>query len=321
MRDVAERAGVHQGGRALQGLQQVRRERVAQDHRHRPGAPDLLRGDRLAVAVVADDDPGQPVAQVPQRGRQRQDRHDLAGRGDVERRLARDPVHPPAEAEHHVAQGPVVDVEHPVPGDRVLRQPGGVALVEVVVQDRGEHVVRRGDGVEVAGQVQVELLHRHDLRPPAARRAALDPERRAHRGLADRDGGPASGPGHRLAQPDGRGGLALAERGRRDRGDDHVLGPGAVGEGVDRVEADLRHVAAVRFQQVGVQAHVGGHVGRCSHRGGLRDLQVVHGRSKGRRHSVVDTASSARVAGSGPGGVPSYATTLDRMRAACSDLR
>jgi hypothetical protein len=40
----------------------------------------------------------------------------------------------------------------------------------VVVDHRRQQVVRRGDGVEIAGEVQVHFLHRHDLRmpPPAA---------------------------------------------------------------------------------------------------------------------------------------------------------
>ena len=39
-------------------------------------------------------------------------------------------------------------------------------------------------GVDVAGEVEVEVLHRNDLGEPTARRAALDPEHRAERGLA-----------------------------------------------------------------------------------------------------------------------------------------
>ena len=47
------------------------------------------------------------------------------------------------------------------------------------VDDRREHVVGRADRVDVAGEVQVEVLHRDDLGVAAARRAALQPEHRA----------------------------------------------------------------------------------------------------------------------------------------------
>ena len=56
-------------------------------------------------------------------------------------------------------------------------------------------VVRRADRVDVAGQVEVEVLHRDDLAAAAAGGAALDPEHRpearladAHRRLAARSG-------------------------------------------------------------------------------------------------------------------------------------
>ena len=64
-----------------------------------------------------------------------------------------------------------------------------VALVEVVVEHRRQQVVGRRDRVEVAGEVQVEQLHRDHLAVAAAGRAALDAERRAHRRLAQADHG------------------------------------------------------------------------------------------------------------------------------------
>ena len=59
-----------------------------------------------------------------------------------------------------------------------------VAPVDVVVEHRGEQVVGARDGVEIAGEMQVDLLHRRDLRPAAAGRPALLAEARAERGLA-----------------------------------------------------------------------------------------------------------------------------------------
>ena len=85
-----------------------------------------------------------------------------------------------AEADDDVAQRPVVDVEHAAPGDVVQVEAELVALVQVVVDHRRQQVVRRGDGVEVAGEVQVEQLHRDHLAVAAAGRAALDAEGRAH---------------------------------------------------------------------------------------------------------------------------------------------
>jgi hypothetical protein len=48
--------------------------------------------------------------------------------------------------------------------------------MDVVVDQRGEQVVGDADRVEVAGEVEVDVRHRHHLRESSARRAALHPE-------------------------------------------------------------------------------------------------------------------------------------------------
>ena len=53
VRDVRERAAVHERGLALERLHQVRLDRLLEQHRHRAGRPQLLGGDGLAVVGVA----------------------------------------------------------------------------------------------------------------------------------------------------------------------------------------------------------------------------------------------------------------------------
>ena len=107
-------------------------------------------------------------------------------------------------------------------GQRIAERvdPERVAVVEAVVEERRGEVVGRADRVDVAGQVEVEVLHRDDLAVAAAGRPALDPEDRAERGLADRGRGPLPDPVEALGEADRGGRLALAERRRGDRGDE-----------------------------------------------------------------------------------------------------
>ncbi len=77
VRDVAERAGMHQHRGVLEGLQQVRLDRVTHDHGHRARRLELLGGDRLAVRSEPDDDPPETRPQVLQRRGESEDRHDL----------------------------------------------------------------------------------------------------------------------------------------------------------------------------------------------------------------------------------------------------
>ena len=66
-----------------------------------------------------------------------------------------------------------------------------VAVVDVVVQHRGQQVVGQLDGVEVAGEVEVDVLHRHHLGVAAAGRTAFHAEARAQRRLAQAHARPA----------------------------------------------------------------------------------------------------------------------------------
>ncbi len=98
------------------------------------------------------------------------------------------PVELAAEADDDLAQGAVADVDDPRPGDREGVDVERVAVVEVVVEEARGEVVRGADGVDVAGEVEVEVLHGDDLAVAAAGGAALDAEDRAQRGLADARG-------------------------------------------------------------------------------------------------------------------------------------
>ena len=138
----------------------------------------------LPVRAVAEDRLPDALAHVHEAVGQRQDRHQLARDRDVEARAAGDAVLVAAEPDQDVAHRAVVDVDDAPP-----RDPRRVEAEAVLQQDRGvdvgrDQVVRRLHRVDVARQVEVELLHRDHLAHAAARRAALDPEERPHRGLA-----------------------------------------------------------------------------------------------------------------------------------------
>ena len=70
--------------------------------------------------------------------------------------------------------------------------------------------------MEVAGKMQVDVLHGHDLGVAAAGRAALDPEYGSQRGLAQGDHHVFADLPQAVSQPDRRGGLAFPGGGGRD---------------------------------------------------------------------------------------------------------
>ncbi len=218
--DVRERPSVHEDRTAVDGLGEVGHECVAQQDGHGRGGTDVVGGDGLVLAGPADHDAPEPVLEVGEVARQAEGGHHLARGGDLEPRLARDPVQGATEAEHHVAQEPVVHVDSPGPGDASGVQGCLLAELQAVVHQRREQVVGRGDGVEVAGEVQVDRLSRLDRGRAATGAAPLHAEHRAQRGLPQRQDGVASAGAHAHGQGDGHRRLALAGGGRSDGRDE-----------------------------------------------------------------------------------------------------
>ncbi len=219
--DVGERAAMDQRGGAFQGLHKIRGDGVLQQDGHRAVGFQVGGGDVLAVAGLADDHLAQPRLQFGQVLRQAENRHDLGGDGDVEAVLAGEAVGDAAEAAGDAAQRAVIHVEAAAPGDAAGVDTERVPPVDGIVDHRGEQVVGRGDGVEVAGEVQVDLIHRHDLGVAAAGRATLHAEAGAEAGLAQADRGAPSDAVQRIAEADGGCSFALARRRWVDAGDQH----------------------------------------------------------------------------------------------------
>ena len=152
------------------------------------------------------------------------------------------PLATPPSERHDRAQRAVVHVEHAAPGDAARIDAERIAPIDVIVEQRGEQIVRRGDGVEVAGEVQVDVLHRHDLGIAAAGGAALHAEGRAERRLAQAQHRLLADVIERVGQADRGRGLALAGRRRRDRGDQDQL---AVRLALQRLDVVHRHLGLV----------------------------------------------------------------------------
>ena len=142
-----------------------------------------------------------------------------------------------------MAQGAVVDIQDPGPGDGALVDVELVAVVQVVVDHRRQEVVGGGDRVEVAGQVQIHALGGQNSSAPGSPCTALDPEGGSHGGLTQGERGALAPAGQGLDQADGRGGFALPE-GRGSHAGDHDVMTGL------SPPADVPHGIHVDFGDV-----------------------------------------------------------------------
>src|SRR5881396_2550767 len=272
--DVREGPAVHEGGRPLQGLDQVRHQRVLQEDRRGPVDVEVPGADGMLLAVEGDHDPLEAGLEVRDALREAEDRHDLARGGDDEPVLPRHAVLRTAEARHDVPQLAVVHVEAPREQDAGRVDVELVPVEDVRVQDRRDQVVRRADGVDVPGEVEVDLLHRQDLGTAATRRAAFRPGDRPEGRLADGDDPLRSEAIQRLAEADRGQRLSLPVAGRGRAGDEDELALPTLSDSIDRRELDFRDEVALQDEVVPRQAEVLGDVDDRPHLRRLRDFDV-----------------------------------------------
>jgi hypothetical protein len=104
--------------------------------------------------------------------------HDLGRGRDHESGLAGGARLAATQSGGNPAQRAIVHVHAARPQDFLRIDAQVVAEMEMRVEQRRQQVVRRCDGVEVAGEMQVDAIDRRQRRLAAAGRAALHAEHR-----------------------------------------------------------------------------------------------------------------------------------------------
>ena len=245
--DVGKGAAVDDGRVVLQRLHQVGFDGVFEQGGHGAMGVQVTGTDGGLLTGVAHDDVAQAFFEVFAGGGQAEDGHDFGGHDDVKAVFAGEAVARAAQGDDGGAQGAVVHVHDAAPDDAPGVKAQGVAVVDVVVHERGQQVVRQGDGVEVAGEVQVDVFHGHDLGVAAAGCAAFHAKDGAQGRLTQGDDGALADAVECIAQTDGGGGFAFTSGGGADGGNQNEFAVRA-GLFVQPGEVDLGFVVAVGLQ-------------------------------------------------------------------------
>ena len=274
MGDVGEGAAVDERGGMLQRLNQVGLQSVLQQSGHSALCVQVTGGDGLAGVSIADHQTSQSGLQVVDVGGQAQNRHDLGSHGDVVAVLTGGAVDLAAQAVNDEPQLTVVHIDAAAPGDLAGVNAQSIALIDMVIEHRSQQVVGSADGVEVTGEVQVDVLHGDDLCVAAAGSAALDAEHGAEGRLTQSNHDVLADAAHGVSQTDGRGGLALTGGGGVDSGDQNQLAVGLVRHVLQDVVVNLGLVVAVLLQILLVHARGLGDLANVQHRGLLCDFDV-----------------------------------------------
>ena len=234
---------MHQAGGAVNGLHQVGLDSVFEQGGHGALGLQIPGGDGGASKGTSHHQVAQAALQVVQIGGQAEHGHHFRSGGDIKAVLTGHAVALAAQTGGDLAQLAIVHVQAAAPQHLPGINTQLVALLDVVVHHGSQQVVSAGDGVQVAGKMQINVLHGQHLGVTAAGGAALHAEHRAQGGLAQGQHGLLAQHGHAVGQTHRYGGLALTGRGGVDGRYQHQLGAGGlvlIGDGIH-----LGHITAI----------------------------------------------------------------------------
>ncbi len=120
--------------------------------------------------------------------------------------------------------------------------------MDVIVDQCRQQIVRSRYRVHVAGEMQIDIFHRHNLRVAAAGCTAFDTEAGPQGGLTQANHGFLADPSETVTEPDCSCGLAFAGLGWRDTCDQDQFSVFLFIETRDELARDLRLVASVKNQ-------------------------------------------------------------------------
>ena len=239
MGDVAKGTRMNKSGRALGGLNEIGQDGVGEESHHCAGGAEVGGGDRFAGARCADDDGAETAAEIGAVAGEGENGHNLRCGGDDEAGAAGGSLAFAVDVDGDAAEGAIVHVHGAGPPNLVGVDVQVVAVEEVGIDQRCEKIVRGGDGVEVAGEVEINLLAGLDPGEPSASRTPLHAEDGAEGGLAGGDDGAFADAFESLDEADGGDGLAFPGCGGSGGGDEDELAVGRPRRILQDVEVEL----------------------------------------------------------------------------------
>ena len=179
--NIRKRSAVNERRRSFQCLHQIRFQRILQKRRCGSLRVKLSRRHRLIIICISDNNRSQTLLQIRNISRETQDGHNFACHRDIKSVLPRSSVRFSAQSVHYKTELTVIHIHTALPGNLSRVDPERVPLLNMIVQHRRNQIIRRPDCVEIPCKVQIDILHRYNLRIAASGGAALDSEHRTER--------------------------------------------------------------------------------------------------------------------------------------------
>ena len=201
---------MNEGGGVLKCLHEVGLYSVLKERGHSAVSLKVAAVYGLVVVCVSHEYISKSFLEVGERLSKAENSHYLTCYGDHKVILPRNAVYLRAKTYGDISQRAVIGVGNSGEEYSSLVDPKLVTLLKMIVYYSAKQIVCRGYSVEVAREMEIDIVHRNDLRVSAARSAALNSENRAERGLSERDDGILADLVHSHSKTYGGRGLSLA---------------------------------------------------------------------------------------------------------------
>ena len=179
MGNIGKRTAMDEGCCMFGGLHEVRMDGIHEQHEQRAYATKVAHIERFALAGYTQQDVLKAFAKVVHICGKTKDSHNLGSRSDIESRFS-DHTIAIAQSRYDISQRTVVHIHHtsPINGLQLLWL---ALMAEDIVVDKSRYeVVGRSDGMHIACEMKVYLLHWQHLRIATARSATLHAKAWSH---------------------------------------------------------------------------------------------------------------------------------------------
>ena len=150
---------MHECRSILSSLHKVRIYRIAKESAYTSSNAEILDIERLALDGEAEQYILDSATEVLLILSKTEDSHDFRSRSDIKSALHHYAISFSSQSGNDASEVTVVDVEHSFPEHFAHCESVFTMLVDVIIQQSGNHIVCRSDGMEVASEVKVDSIH------------------------------------------------------------------------------------------------------------------------------------------------------------------
>ena len=258
--DVSKRAAMDHHRSMFRGLNQIRLQGILEDHAKGSDAIEFSCKNRFPGTVVTDHNPSKPLPKIFHILGQGHDRHHLGSRNDIETGGMGESIKFGTQSCFTISQLTVADIKGSAPGHTIRVEVQRVIEMHRIVHHGREQIVSSRNGVQISGEVHVDVFHWQHLRVTPSCCTSLDAEGWPHAGFPESQGVFNTKFPECLGQSDGGACFPFSSRSRSHGRDQNQFAVWAILDPFPGLVLKFCFVFSVNFQILFIQVQLGSYI-------------------------------------------------------------